>query len=68
MVYEKKASIFACDKAEVYCDVDVAIGGDEMVKKVEDAEKTLALCQENTCLCLDQHRIVPTDLELLGFK
>jgi len=38
MVYEKKASIFACDKAEVYGDVEVPIGGDVMVQKVEDVE------------------------------
>jgi len=40
LVYEKKASIFACDKAEVYGDVEVAIGGDVMVEKVEDEKGT----------------------------
>ena len=49
MVYEKKASIFACDKAEVYCNVDVAIGGDEMVKKG---------CRENPCTLPREHMLV----------
>merc|ERR1712190_165999 len=40
MVQEKKASIFACDKAEVYGDAAVSLGGDVMVQKVEDVEHT----------------------------
>ena len=41
LLLKKKASIFACDKAEVYGDVEVPIGGDVMVKRVEDVENTL---------------------------
>merc|ERR1712151_332778 len=36
LVYEKKASIFACDESAVYGDVEVAIGDGVMVEKVED--------------------------------
>jgi hypothetical protein len=38
MVLEKKASIFACDKAEVYGDVAVSLGGGVTTIKVEDVE------------------------------
>merc|ERR1712157_636044 len=38
MVQEKKASIFACDKAEVYGDVAVSLGGGVTTIKVEDVQ------------------------------
>ena len=38
MVREKGASIFGCDKAEVYGDVEASLGGGVMVEKVEDVE------------------------------
>jgi len=38
-VYKKKAHIFACDKAAVYGDVEVVLGPDMTIQKVEDVEK-----------------------------
>ena len=36
--WSRNASIFACDKAEVYGDTEVSLGGGVMVQKVEDVE------------------------------
>jgi len=37
-VYKRKAHIFACDKAAVYGDVEVVLGPDMKIQKVEDVE------------------------------
>ena len=41
-----KAHIYACDKAAVYGDVEVDLGPDMKIQKVEDIEKWIPLCHE----------------------
>ena len=42
-VYKMKAHIFACDKAAVYGDVEVDLGPDMKIQKVEDIENEFHL-------------------------
>ena len=62
MVPKEKKSLFACDKAEVYGEVELELGDGVMV------QGRLLICQKNEYGNLDQHRYARAGVESLGRK